>query len=857
MNAYMSSAVYIPLSEIEDAAALRDSLTVETYDMGETEPRTVVAYTEDVTGHIGVPRQFGVAYCEEHGIAIDFTMSEGTPVAFSVTAVPRDYQVAFLDEMTELARTEHDFVAQAATGKGKCLGGGTPVLMYSGEVRKVEEIQVGDLLMGPDSTPRKVLSLARGRETMYRVAPAKGDAYVVNESHILSLRMSGTGRIVDISVHDYLQETSNFRRLAKGWRTGVEFSEKEQPIPPYILGVWLGDGSTSGPILHSVDAPVIREWRAYAESLGMAVTDRAAGAACGAYAISNGKGSRAENVVTRALRDLGVVGNKHVPLVYATGSRQQRLELLAGIVDTDGHLDSNCYEVVSVLKQLADGVAYVARSLGLAAYVYPCTKGIKSTGFSGAYYRVRISGDIDTVPVRLDRRRAAERRQIKNVLNTGITVTPLGEGDYYGFEIDGDRRFLLGDFTVTHNTFMSLLVAARLGVTTLVVVDQDNLLTQWVQQAKEHLGLTDDDIGIVQGPRSDYSGKKLVIAMMQSLTRKRYPAEFYEWAGLVIFDECHVAGAETFSRALMMFSAVCRFGVSATPKRRDALQNLIEWNLGGVKARLVDKHRKSSVYYLESPTVYSWYANVSPKVGRIINEIAADDERNLLIARAIKWLYDKGRHILVLSDRIEHVEALRALCVMSGVAKERCGVYTGFYHRYLLAKDDKPARRPVGYVRGAEYCPVKLQLVRSRRNKKQLPQVLESAQVIFATYGMFSKGVDVPRLSAGIDCTPRSAAQQTHGRILRAREGKATPIWVTVRDVNCYRTEFQFAQRVDEYVKSSGEIYLWDIERGIKRQDAAALRREALRRSSELRAGRIVAGADGRNVILLPTRETP
>lgn len=525
MNAYMSSAVYIPLSEIEDAAALRDSLTVETYDMGETEPRTVVAYTEDVTGHIGVPRQFGVAYCEEHGIAIDFTMSEGTPVAFSVTAVPRDYQVAFLDEMTELARTEHDFVAQAATGKGK--------------------------------------------------------------------------------------------------------------------------------------------------------------------------------------------------------------------------------------------------------------------------------------------------------------------------------------------TFMSLLVAARLGVTTLVVVDQDNLLTQWVQQAKEHLGLTDDDIGIVQGPRSDYSGKKLVIAMMQSLTRKRYPAEFYEWAGLVIFDECHVAGAETFSRALMMFSAVCRFGVSATPKRRDALQNLIEWNLGGVKARLVDKHRKSSVYYLESPTVYSWYANVSPKVGRIINEIAADDERNLLIARAIKWLYDKGRHILVLSDRIEHVEALRALCVMSGVAKERCGVYTGFYHRYLLAKDDKPARRPVGYVRGAEYCPVKLQLVRSRRNKKQLPQVLESAQVIFATYGMFSKGVDVPRLSAGIDCTPRSAAQQTHGRILRAREGKATPIWVTVRDVNCYRTEFQFAQRVDEYVKSSGEIYLWDIERGIKRQDAAALRREALRRSSELRAGRIVAGADGRNVILLPKRETP
>lgn len=401
-------------------------------------------------------------------------------------------------------------------------------------------------------------------------------------------------------------------------------------------------------------------------------------------------------------------------------------------------------------------------------------------------------------------------------------------------------------------TYMSLMVALRLGVTTMVVVDQDNLLLQWVSAAKKHLGLTDDEIGIVQGPRCDYKGKKLVICMMQSLTRKTYPRDMYEWAGLVVFDEVHVAGAETFSRAMLMFSAECRFGVSATPDRRDALRKLIEWSLGEVRAELVNKHKQSVVYYLESETVYSWYANVSSKVGRIINEIAEDDERNLLIVKAIKWLYDKGRDILVLSDRIEHVENLKALCVFSGVADKDCGVYTGFYNQYRLAKDDKPERKPHGHERGTEYCPVKLQQVRSRKNKKFLPPILENSRVIFATYGMFSKGVDVPRLSAGIDCTPRSAAEQTHGRLLREGEGKLTPIWVTIRDVNNYRTEFQFAKRIEDYVKSNGEIYLWHIARGVKKQDVRELRREALQHSNLLREAKILKSVDGRNAVLLP-----
>ena len=75
---------------------------------------------------------------------------------------------------------------------------------------------------------------------------------------------------------------------------------------------------------------------------------------------------------------------------------------------------------------------------------------------SGVYYRIIISGNgREEIPVLLERKRAKEYKQIKDGLNTGIRIIPLEEDKYYGFQIDGNSRFLLGDFTVTHNTTLA------------------------------------------------------------------------------------------------------------------------------------------------------------------------------------------------------------------------------------------------------------------------------------------------------------------------------------------------------------------------------------------------------------------
>lgn len=371
----------------------------------------------------------------------------------------------------------HEILLMGATGTGKCLGKGTPVLMYDGTIKRVEDVVVGDLLMGPDSTPRTVLSLARGRESLYRVTPTKGDSYVVNESHILSLKITGmgttrhgnpknitgpngvsyaSGDIADVSVRDYLASGYSFSHCAKGWRVGVEFAhEAPLPVDPYFVGLWVGDGTAASTAITTQDDEIVEYLYSYASSLSLRVAQYAYGDACPAYSIVNRKGR--SNALLDSMRSIGLsLGHKFIPHRYLTSTREDRLALLAGLLDSDGHLTCNCFDFVSEHYEVSEGVMFLARSLGFAAYCKRVKKNDQN-GMSGTYYRVSISGDTHLIPTKVKRKKAEKRRQAKDVLVTGISVESIGEGDYYGFSIDGDRRFLLGDFTVTHNTEISKL----------------------------------------------------------------------------------------------------------------------------------------------------------------------------------------------------------------------------------------------------------------------------------------------------------------------------------------------------------------------------------------------------------------
>lgn len=403
-------------------------------------------------------------------------------------------------------------------------------------------------------------------------------------------------------------------------------------------------------------------------------------------------------------------------------------------------------------------------------------------------------------------------------------------------------------------TIGSLIVASRLGVTTLIIVDQDNLKDQWMGVLKAMFGLRESDIGVVQGDRCDYGGKAVVIAMVQTLTQRQYSKKFYKYFGLLIGDEVHTLGAPTFSQVLLQFPAMYRLFVSATPKRSDGLQKALEFNCGPVRVAADKKHKESSVYIRRNEKVYSFYGNISPKVGRIISEVAEDGPRNLMIAESALWLWESGRDTLILSDRIEHLQHLQSLLVYLGVPEEEIGLYTGYEPYWYFGFDPTPKRRPAGLHRWrgengemqtAPYSPVSMQQKDRRVPKARFEAILATSTIILATYGKFAKGVDAARLAGGIDATPRAKAEQVQGRILRELAGKAKPIWVTVVDDNNYRLLHTFSGRIGEYLKSNSRLYEWDGQEGETEWNVKELRAEVNQRVAELKAMEIRESPSG------------
>ena len=163
----------------------------------------------------------------------------------SLTGVPSGFSA--LDRLTSGWQKSDLVIMAARPGMGKCLGKGTKVIMYDGTLRKVEDVHVGDLLMGDDSAPRRVLSLARGRENMYHVHQDFGMSYRVNESHILSLKSEkkegqySQDQRLDICLRDYLAKPDKFKSDHKGYKVPVEFEEKHLDLDAYAFGLSLGE----------------------------------------------------------------------------------------------------------------------------------------------------------------------------------------------------------------------------------------------------------------------------------------------------------------------------------------------------------------------------------------------------------------------------------------------------------------------------------------------------------------------------------------------------------------------------------------------------------------------------------------
>jgi len=673
----------------EDEAFLRKDLFVK--------PATTSAYGADAATEcypvfrendkkMYLPRFYGIA---RYGLPSKTEIEGGKDVQFVFPKPLRDYQDKIIGVYTKhvdagICKNSPiqggGGILEVPCGRGKCLGKNTPILMFDGSIKLVQDIVIGDVIMGDDSTPRNVLSIARGRETMYKVIENDGPGYVVNESHILSLKNSQNGSVIDMFVLDYLQLPKYYRERGgafHGYRVPIVFSEMPVEVDPYVFG--------------------------------------------------------------RSIRH----GGYHIPHQYKCNARNVQLSVLAGIIDSIATV-TNCpldyYEIIHSSESFANDVVYLARSLG-----YPTT--LRKKNKQGLpRFTIKIYATGCEIPVKIAN--VLTTKHIHHHLYYKIKLEKLDEDDYYGFEIDGNRRFVLGDFTVTHNTVMSLKIISLLHKKTLILVHKEFLMNQWIERIHEFL--PGAKIGKIQGPLAEIEGNDIVIGMIQSIYNKEFPGNMYSSFGLTIIDEVHRIGSEEFSKTLLKISTPYMLGISATVERKDKLTKVLYMFIGpkiySEKREDDDVVQVRAIQYVTNDrdfneVEYDFRGN--PKYSTMITKLCAFGPRSDFIVRALGDLV------------LENPEnQIMVLCHNRSLLR--------YLHDSIVHKKIAPVGFYVGGMKQADL------------------QATESMQIVLATYAMAAEALDIKTLSTLVMITPKTDITQSVGRILRMKH--ENPIIVDIVD---------------------------------------------------------------------------
>lgn len=305
---------------------------------------------------------------------------------------PRPWQIPLIEDRSR------SMVAVVHRRAGKALDVTTPIMTASGAFKPIGDLVRGDLVFDESGEVCHVTAVhpVMTRRPCYAVTFDDGQQIICDENHLWytetkrdratrisryvlgsgrkGKRVSGTAQRRPGTVKTTAEIRDTIKCVGESNHaiafTGpLDFPEAVLPVDPYILGLWLGDGHSSGARFTTMDEEIVNELQVYAEAGGWRMVSSTAQSTSLArlYGISGENGKRNSDNLSRRLRDLGLINNKHIPAVYLSASQNQRLELLRGIMDTDGSIDSRdgrrC-EVTQKNKALATGIMALIWGLG-------------------------------------------------------------------------------------------------------------------------------------------------------------------------------------------------------------------------------------------------------------------------------------------------------------------------------------------------------------------------------------------------------------------------------------------------------------------------------------------------------------
>lgn len=325
------------------------------------------------------------------------------------------------------------------------------LLRPSGAPVAVHDLQVGDRVLGPRGAV-ECTSVRKARSVMYEVRPFRGTPFLVGASQPLALVHTVTNRHFDCTVGEY-------QRLGKTQRARLKLYQAPQPVvftgqpsprlSPYLLGLWIGDGGktrrTNGNLdgfrITTADPEVVEALRIEAalhpgvQLRGYFREDRCPDY----YLVERG---RAGNTLLDILRN-ATTQDCTATARYERGSRQTRYELLAGLLDSDGHLSRGTgFDFVQKSKPITMQLIFVAQSLGFRA-------SLRSKWVNGEhFFRVHINGNTEKIPTRIPRKQASPRKQRKAVGRSGFVLRHAETQTIHRFTLTGGARYFRTDFSV-------------------------------------------------------------------------------------------------------------------------------------------------------------------------------------------------------------------------------------------------------------------------------------------------------------------------------------------------------------------------------------------------------------------------
>jgi DNA-directed RNA polymerase beta subunit len=409
----------------------------------------------------------------------------------------------------------------------ECFDPNTEILMWDGTVKSAGDIKVDDVLIDDLGNPTRVRTTCEGYKNMYDIIPDKSNfmQHRVTDNHILTLKIRGhkvvrtsnrTDRnythiveflnrdslvfqekyftclndakqfvdgfndddTIDITIEKYLTLSKRTKERLVLFKTeGINWTKKDVEMDPYLLGMWLGDGSSDGSgfaLNYKTDFEILAYWEKWAEENGAVVSKgkrytHSVVSKKNKEAYSDGICNRVEEApLKKYLRKYDLLNNKHIPNEYLTNDRETRLKVLAGLVDTDGSVRAEGREI-RICQGPANYIivedAYtLAMSLGFSCGIKEGKSqwtdektGIKK--FS-SYKELTITGHkICEIPTLLPRKKLVpviDETQIvrsKSFMCSKFKLQEVGIGPFVGWQLHDKRgRFILKDGLSVHNT---------------------------------------------------------------------------------------------------------------------------------------------------------------------------------------------------------------------------------------------------------------------------------------------------------------------------------------------------------------------------------------------------------------------